>query len=56
MPVAVYRYHQVTSNIVSHQSRFNAGLFNVPWEETQAVLEELGVVMTIYEPVDPSTQ
>ncbi|KIM26417.1 hypothetical protein M408DRAFT_330595 [Serendipita vermifera MAFF 305830] len=29
--------------------RINAGLFRVPWEETVAVLDELGLNMTVYE-------
>lgn len=30
-------------------SKFNSGIFAVPWEDTQKVLEELGVEMTVYD-------
>jgi hypothetical protein len=30
-------------------SRINAGAFRVPWEDTVAVLDELGLNMTVYE-------
>ena len=32
-------------------SRFNSGKFGVPWEDTEAILEELGVEMVVYSPV-----
>lgn len=31
-------------------SRFNSGKFAVPWEQTEQVLNELGVRMTVYDP------
>ncbi|KAF8901267.1 hypothetical protein CPB85DRAFT_1324277 [Mucidula mucida] len=36
-------------------SKINSGKFGVPWEETEAVLQEIGVTMTIYEPIVPPT-
>ena len=33
---------------MSITSRFNSGKFAVPWEDTEAVLNELSVEMTIY--------
>lgn len=34
-------------------SRFNSGKFGVPWEDTEAILEELGVEMVVYSPPAP---
>ncbi|KAK1230835.1 ADP-ribose 1''-phosphate phosphatase [Marasmius sp. AFHP31] len=33
-----------------HACRFNSGKFSVPWEDTEQILQELGVKMTIYTP------
>ena len=33
-------------------SRFNSGKFAVPWEDTEAILKDFGVHMTIYSPTD----
>ncbi|KAL0577157.1 ADP-ribose 1''-phosphate phosphatase [Marasmius crinis-equi] len=33
-----------------HACRFNSGKFGVPWEDTEKILQELGVRMTIYTP------
>ncbi|KIY65021.1 hypothetical protein CYLTODRAFT_438009 [Cylindrobasidium torrendii FP15055 ss-10] len=35
-----------------HACRFNSGKFAVPWEQTEAVLKELGVDMTVYQPLN----
>jgi hypothetical protein len=35
--------------IILH-SRFNSGKFGVPWEDTEAILEELEVEMVVYNP------
>lgn len=35
-------------------SRFNSGKFGVPWEETEAVLQDLRVSMVVYEPPSDS--
>lgn len=32
--------------------RFNSGLFKIPWEETYALIELMGIEMTIMVPVD----
>lgn len=32
-----------------HMCKINSGLFNVPWDDTKAVLEEFGVEFTIYD-------
>lgn len=37
------------SDVSSVGSRINAGRFRVPWEDTVAVLDELGLSMTVYE-------
>jgi len=34
-------------------SRFNSGMFGVPWSGTEEVLKELDVAMTIYTPPGP---
>ena len=31
-------------------SRFNSGKFGVPWEHTEAILNEIGVEMAVYSP------
>ncbi|KAK0503641.1 hypothetical protein EDD18DRAFT_1344490 [Armillaria luteobubalina] len=36
-----------------HACRINSGKFGVPWVDTERILEELGVEMTIYDPVVP---
>ncbi|PBK95741.1 ADP-ribose 1''-phosphate phosphatase [Armillaria gallica] len=36
-----------------HACRINSGKFGVPWVDTERVLEELNVKMTIYDPVVP---
>ncbi|KAG7088960.1 hypothetical protein E1B28_012905 [Marasmius oreades] len=33
-----------------HACRFNSGKFGVPWEETEQILQELEVTMTVYNP------
>ncbi|KIK57502.1 hypothetical protein GYMLUDRAFT_751385 [Collybiopsis luxurians FD-317 M1] len=33
-----------------HACRFNSGKFGVPWERTAAIIEELGIEMTVYVP------
>ena len=33
-------------------SRINSGQFAVPWEDTEAILKDLGVHMTVYTPID----
>lgn len=33
-------------------SRFNSGKFAVPWEDTEAILKDFGVHMTIYSPTN----
>jgi len=33
-------------------SRINSGKFAVPWEDTEAILKDSGVHMTIYTPTD----
>jgi ADP-ribose 1''-phosphate phosphatase len=40
-------------NKALHACRFNSGKFAVPWEDTEAILKDLGVQMTIYSPSDP---
>jgi hypothetical protein len=35
-------------------SRINSGKFDVPWEDTEAILKDLGVHMTVYTPIDAS--
>ncbi|KAF8967122.1 hypothetical protein BDZ97DRAFT_1917067 [Flammula alnicola] len=36
-----------------HACRFNSGKFAVPWADTEGVLNDLGVSMTIYTPENP---
>ncbi|KAH9480582.1 ADP-ribose 1''-phosphate phosphatase [Psilocybe cubensis] len=36
------------SNKPLHACRFNSGKFGVPWQETEAVLKDLKVTMTVY--------
>ncbi|KAE9399354.1 hypothetical protein BT96DRAFT_820687, partial [Gymnopus androsaceus JB14] len=33
-------------------NRFNSGRFGVPWEGTAAIVEELGMEMTVYAPLE----
>jgi len=33
-----------------HSCQFNSGLFRVPWEDSQKILEELGASMVVYLP------
>ncbi|KAK0487097.1 hypothetical protein IW261DRAFT_1445855 [Armillaria novae-zelandiae] len=44
---------QNTEEKEMHACRINSGKFGVPWVDTEKILEELGVVMTIYDPVVP---
>ncbi|KAF8236067.1 hypothetical protein L208DRAFT_1391519 [Tricholoma matsutake] len=44
---------QNISNKSLHACRFNSGKFGVPWEDTEAILEELGVEMVVYSPPAP---
>jgi len=36
-----------------HACRFNSGKFGVPWEDTEYILEEMGVPMVVYSPANP---
>jgi ADP-ribose 1''-phosphate phosphatase len=41
---------EIESSFKLPVSRFNSGKFGVPWTDTEDVLKELGVGMTIYTP------
>lgn len=49
-----YRFELITTSsiylLLYLVSRFNSGKFGVPWEETEAVLQDLRVSMVVYEP------
>ncbi|KAF9000171.1 hypothetical protein BDZ89DRAFT_1082429 [Hymenopellis radicata] len=46
---------QNTAGKELHSCRINSGKFGVPWEDTEAILQEIGANMTVYEPVVPPT-
>ncbi|TFK74743.1 hypothetical protein BDN72DRAFT_832811 [Pluteus cervinus] len=47
---------QNIENKALHSCRINSGKFGVPWEDTRAILEELGVVVTVYKPLEEPPQ
>ncbi|KAG7444141.1 ADP-ribose 1''-phosphate phosphatase [Guyanagaster necrorhizus] len=46
---------QNTNGKKIHACQINSGKFGVPWVDTERILEELNVEMTIYDPVVPTT-
>ena len=46
---------RVCGSEISLLSKFNSGRFAVPWKDTEGVLKEMGIPMTIYTPISTSS-